>query len=391
MLANKLRPKNLDEIYGQTKIVKILKEYIKNDNLPNVLFFTGNSGCGKNTFANIVAMTYSCDNPSTKDGVRTPCGVCDSCLDIIEERFQKNVYTYNGSDITADTIREIEKNIQYSTLDGKPKFIIINEAQLVRELKRLLEIIETNKKDIYFIFTSTDRSKFSSTAGKDNKSQETQALRSRGAFFNILAFNTNDIADYLFHLLEQFDPDEKIPDIFLEEGILTIAENSHGNMRQAINDFSQCLSGEIYDKKSICELLGYEDEKEYLEILYLLVSKNTQFFNKINTIQDIQSFFNYSWTVLNSVNIKLITGEIFSEQTREKYAQAIIKTNNCKKLLQYFEKIQFSTGMYFNDKLFFSYIVEFFNETNRLSEQSSIGTEIQKPVKKIKGVPYGNH
>lgn len=375
MLSDILRPKTLQDVIGQDSVVKILKEQIKNNKLSNVLFFIGNSGCGKTTLATIIATTLSCDKPIMVDGVKTPCGVCDSCKDIIEERLQKNVSIYNGADITADAIRELESSLHYTTLDGKPRIIIINEAQLVKELKRLLEIIETTKEDVYFIFTSTDKSKFSNTSGKDNKSQETQALRSRGSYFNIRAFNTKDISDYLFSLLEKVDPDEKIPDTFIEEGIPTIASNCHGNIRQAINDFGQCIDGEIYTEKEISNLLGYEDEKEFHDMLYKIATYNTEIFSKLEDV-DIAGFFNYSWTILTSVGIKKITNEVCKEQWKEKTANALLATNNVEKILKLYENVYKSCNGYFNEKVFYNYLINYYNEN----------TPSEKIIKKVKKI-----
>ncbi|MGD9679031.1 MAG: hypothetical protein AB7V16_11875 [Vulcanibacillus sp.] len=379
MLANKLRPRTLNEVVGQDTIVKILKEHFKNNTLPTNLYFIGASGCGKNTIANVVATTLSCDKPKKENGIITPCCECASCKDIIEERFQKNVTVYNGSDVTADAIRELEKNLQYSTFDGKPKIIIINEAQLVKELKRLLEIIETNRKDVYFIFTSTDKTKFANISGKDNKSQETQALRSRGAFFNIKAFNTKDISDYLFSLLEKIDPEEKIPETFIEQGIQVIAENAHGNMRQAINDFDQCVTGEVYDEKSIRDLLGYEDEKEFSNILYGIALKKTDIFDKLKEV-DIQSFFNYSWVILNSAGVKSITNEVYKEIWKEKTAKALIESGSLLKVLKVYEDTNFSCNGYFNEKVFYLYLIKYYGLT------SNIPTEENRTIKKVKKV-----
>lgn len=374
MLANTLRPRTLNDVIGQDAVTKILKEHFKNATLPNVLFMIGNSGAGKNTIANIVAATLSCDKIKFIDKVPTPCCECASCKDIIEERFQQNVTVYNGSDVTADAIRELEKSLQYSTFDGKPRVIIINEAQLVKELKRLLEIIETNKKHVYFIFTSTDKAKFANISGKDNKSQETQALRSRGAFFNIKAFNTKDISDYLYSLLEKIDPEEKIPEVFLEEGIQVIAENAHGNIRQAINDFSQCVTGEVYEEKDVRDLLGYEDEKEFTSILYGITLKKHDVFEKIKAV-DVQSFFNYSWTILLSAGLKSITGEVYKESWKEKTAKSLIDTNSVLPLLKMYETINYSCNGYFNEKVFMTHLLKFY-------EDSAVESNKPKKIKK---------
>ena len=56
-LADLLRPKNLDEVYGQEHILgegAILRRLIDSGNIPNLIFY-GPSGTGKTTVANIIA------------------------------------------------------------------------------------------------------------------------------------------------------------------------------------------------------------------------------------------------------------------------------------------------------------------------------------------------
>ena len=56
-LADLLRPKNLDEVYGQEHILgegAILRRLIESGNIPNLIFY-GPSGTGKTTVANIIA------------------------------------------------------------------------------------------------------------------------------------------------------------------------------------------------------------------------------------------------------------------------------------------------------------------------------------------------
>lgn len=56
-LADRIRPKTLDEVVGQKHLIgegKILRNIIENDEVPNMIFY-GPSGVGKTTIANIIA------------------------------------------------------------------------------------------------------------------------------------------------------------------------------------------------------------------------------------------------------------------------------------------------------------------------------------------------
>lgn len=59
-LALNFRPKTLDEILGQQELVEVFKKFISMQKLPHSLFF-GPAGCGKTTFARVVAKDFGLD------------------------------------------------------------------------------------------------------------------------------------------------------------------------------------------------------------------------------------------------------------------------------------------------------------------------------------------
>ena len=54
-LAVKYRPKDWDEVCGQSSVMRILERQLQLNELKNVYLFSGASGCGKTTLARIFA------------------------------------------------------------------------------------------------------------------------------------------------------------------------------------------------------------------------------------------------------------------------------------------------------------------------------------------------
>jgi DNA polymerase III gamma/tau subunit len=373
MDANLYRPHSLNDVIGQATIVKALRKYFNTGSFPNCSIFCGTSGSGKNTLANIVAQTLSCRNPAKDtDGNIEPCHTCPSCQMIEKELPNSNIIIYNGGEMKADDIYSLSESLQYDP-QGK-RIIIINEAQRVTSISKLLEIIEVPRKDTYFIFTSTDTQKFKNIGKQDNKSQEQAAMRSRIAYFNIKPIAPTAISSLLFDIIEK--ESKEVPDSFLETGIHTIAEGSKGNVRQAINDLNVALTAEVYDEKELQELLGYEDEKGYVENLLYLLKKDVRVLDYLlEDCKDIAGFFNYSWFVLNETCLKTITKKTFANMWKETNAQEIIATGMQDILLSVYENTNQKCYGFFNEKIFINEVYRYFSSpkgVTRLVEEKKV-------------------
>lgn len=337
MFATDLDIFNLNDIVGQDTVVKTLKNSFKEGNFPSVLYLIGQSGSGKSLIASIVAATLNCENPIEVNGILSPCGHCASCMDIREDYYQLGVRKFNGGTLNVDGLKGIEDFIQYSSFMFKNKIIILNEAQMIREIKRLLEIIEQKNKNVYFIFTSTDTEKFKNVvSSKDNADQEKQALRSRGCYLNFKPINERVISDYLFSLLDKIDPEGKIPEIFLDEGITTLAANANGNLRLAVNDFNTALKGEAYSSKDIISLLGYVDEKDYVSLLMDMAYKKDTTIDRFLKVDDVYGFFVYAWRVLTDTQLYQIKPVSNRKDYQVKTSIDLIKSGNLDSLNKMF-------------------------------------------------------
>src|ERR1700675_1873719 len=87
VLARKYRPATFAELIGQEAMVRTLTNAIATGRIAHAFILTGVRGVGKTTTARILARALNCVGPDGKGGPTvSPCGVCEPCRDIAEDR-----------------------------------------------------------------------------------------------------------------------------------------------------------------------------------------------------------------------------------------------------------------------------------------------------------------
>src|SRR5690606_5444915 len=87
VLARKYRPSSFAEMIGQDALVRTLTNAIATGRIAQAFILTGVRGVGKTTTARITARALNCTGPDGQGGPTiSPCGVCDSCKAISEDR-----------------------------------------------------------------------------------------------------------------------------------------------------------------------------------------------------------------------------------------------------------------------------------------------------------------
>ena len=82
VLARKWRPKQFEEVVGQTHVTRTLQNAIKQEKLAHAYLFTGTRGVGKTSIARLFSKAIRCEN-LTADA--NACGECRACLDFDTE------------------------------------------------------------------------------------------------------------------------------------------------------------------------------------------------------------------------------------------------------------------------------------------------------------------
>jgi DNA polymerase III subunit gamma/tau len=121
----KYRPRKFSDVVGNTSIVKLLLTRSKQGSLSGrSMMFGGPKGCGKTSLARIVARAIVCED--LVDG--EPCGGCSSCQSISDESSISFDEFDAATQGTVDRVRTLIEDLEYGSLDGKPRVIVLDEA-----------------------------------------------------------------------------------------------------------------------------------------------------------------------------------------------------------------------------------------------------------------------
>lgn len=201
--TEKYRPKYLKEIVGQENITERLKSYVKEKNLPH-LMFVGSPGTGKTTAALCLAR------------------------EMFGENFKQDFLELNASDERGiDVIRgKIKEFARTMPIIGDFKIIFLDEADaLTPEAQHALRrTMEQFTKTCRFILSCNYSSKI------------IEPIQSRCAIFRFKKISRNAIKDYLINILKKEGVE------YDENGIDAIIDVSEGDMRHAINILQQVAS-----------------------------------------------------------------------------------------------------------------------------------------------------
>ena len=109
VLARKYRPVDFTTLVGQEAMVRTLRNAIATGRIAHAFMLTGVRGVGKTTTARIIARALNCVGPDGNGGPTVdPCGVCDNCTAITEDRHVDVIEMDAASRTGIDDVRELK-------------------------------------------------------------------------------------------------------------------------------------------------------------------------------------------------------------------------------------------------------------------------------------------
>ncbi|MBT8003614.1 MAG: DNA polymerase III subunit gamma/tau, partial [Rhodospirillales bacterium] len=158
VLARKYRPTDFSGLIGQETLVQTLSNAIKQSRLAHAFVLTGVRGIGKTTTARIIARALNCDGEGRDGPTVDPCGVCEHCKAINEDRHMDVLEMDAASRTGVDDIRELIEGVRYKPTSARYKVYIIDEVHMLSRnaFNALLKTLEEPPAHVKFIFATTE-------------------------------------------------------------------------------------------------------------------------------------------------------------------------------------------------------------------------------------------
>ena len=287
----KLEPINQTQLFGLNNFLNDLVDLYEKNKLPNKILLSGQKGLGKSTLAyHLINYVLSKDEKYNYDLKNLSINPENNSFKTILNKSNIN-FTLIDIDpekkfIDINQIRDLISNLNKSSFNQKPRFILIDNIELLNmnSINALLKTLEEPSTNIYFILIN-------------NNKKIVSTLLSRCINFKI----------FLSHL----------ESMNVTNNLLKIKLNSKIN-KDFINHYS--TPGSIYNLYIFCESQKFDllnsNLKEFLEFV---ITNN--FYKKDHTLRDlIYNFVEYYFTKIN------LSSDIYN-----KYIYFIKKISDTKK------------------------------------------------------------
>jgi DNA polymerase-3 subunit gamma/tau len=162
VLARKYRPTTFAELIGHDTLVRTLTNAFNSGRIAHAFMLTGVRGVGKTTTARLIARALNCIGADGAGGpTMTPCGQCDPCKAIAEDRHPDVIEMDAASRTGIDDIRELIDGVRYRPVSARYKIYIIDEVHMLSKaaFNALLKTLEEPPPDVKFVFATTEINK----------------------------------------------------------------------------------------------------------------------------------------------------------------------------------------------------------------------------------------
>jgi DNA polymerase-3 subunit delta' len=159
-----LEPINQTKLYGLEKYFAELVRFYKNRNYPNKILFSGQKGIGKATLAfHFINYALTMNDEKKYDTKSYQINSESPEFKTINNKSNTNLITIDVNEdkksIDINQIRELIINLNKSSFNKKPRFVLIDNIELlnINSINALLKILEEPNENINFILIHNNR------------------------------------------------------------------------------------------------------------------------------------------------------------------------------------------------------------------------------------------
>jgi DNA polymerase-3 subunit gamma/tau len=253
VLARKYRPSDFAGLIGQEALVRTLTNALAGGRLAHAFILTGVRGIGKTTTARIIARALNCVGADGQGGpTAEPCGVCEHCIAIAEDRHMDVLEMDAASRTGVDDIRELIDGVRYAPTSARYKVYIIDEVHMLSRnaFNALLKTLEEPPPHVIFVFATTEVRKVPLT------------VLSRCQRFDLRRVDAETLVAHLAGIAET-------EQVQVEPGALAlIARAAEGSVRDALSLLDQAMAhgAGAVDEARVRDMLGFADRARVLDL-----------------------------------------------------------------------------------------------------------------------------
>jgi len=253
VLARKYRPVDFTTLVGQEAMVRTLRNAIASGRIAHAFMLTGVRGVGKTTTARIIARALNCVGADGTGGPTVdPCGVCESCKAITEDRHVDVIEMDAASRTGIDDVRELIEGVRYRPVSARYKVYIIDEVHMLSEkaFNALLKTLEEPPPHVKFLFATTEIRKVPVT------------VLSRCQRFDLKRVPQEVLVAHFARIAEA----EKVE--ISPEALALLARAADGSVRDGLSMLDQAIAhgGGVVDANQIRDMLGLADRNGVLDL-----------------------------------------------------------------------------------------------------------------------------
>jgi DNA polymerase-3 subunit gamma/tau len=253
VLARKYRPVDFTTLIGQEAMVRTLRNAIASGRIAHAFMLTGVRGVGKTTTARIIARALNCVGADGKGGPTVdPCGVCEHCKAISEDRHVDVIEMDAASRTGIDDVRELIEGVRYRPVSARYKVYIIDEVHMLSEkaFNALLKTLEEPPPHVKFVFATTEIRKVPVT------------VLSRCQRFDLKRVPLEVLVEW-FGKISVTEKVEISP-----EALALLARAADGSVRDGLSMLDQAIAhgGGVVDAAQVRDMLGLADRSRVIDL-----------------------------------------------------------------------------------------------------------------------------